>query len=427
MLSFNNPRYYLFNVFDAITGRKKNKHYNDVKHIIEHGDINKTSNYIAHILNHAKASVPFYAAYKHVCRLEGFPVINKNIIKDNFDEFQSLSYINKKKVKKSTSGSTGVPFKSFQNKDKTLRNAADNLYFSGKAGYTIGNKLFYFRMWHAFEKKGMLTKWVQNIKPIEVFDLNDTYLAKLVEQLKSDKTPKSFIGYASTFEQLCKFLDKTNAQPMACNLQSAIAISEHLSPYTKNALKTYFNVDTVSRYSNVENGIIAQQFPGTSYFIINTASYHVEILELNADLPVPEGTKGRIVITDLFNYCMPMIRYDTGDIGTIAHIDGHFVLTEVEGRKIDAITNTKGEIISNNILLLINNYHELNQCQLIQKKANHYVFKINIDGEFKKEAKFIADFKSHLGHDAHIEMDYVNEIPLLASGKRRVMVNDMTP
>src|SRR5690606_7067982 len=150
-----------------------------------------------------------------------------------------------------------------------------------------------------------------------------------------------------------------------------IAISEGLTPYTKDTLKTYFNVDTVSRYSNVENGIIAQQFLGTtSYFVINTASYHVEILDFDKDIPLHHGEKGRIVITDLFNYCMPMIRYDTGDVGTMMHIDGKLVLTSVEGRKIDAITNTKGEIISNNILLLINNYHELNQCQLIQKTAN---------------------------------------------------------
>src|SRR5690606_40892409 len=58
-----------------------------------------------------------------------------------------------------------------------------------------------------------------------------------------------------------------------------------------------------------------------------------------------------------------LIRYDTGDIGIMDIVDGSPVLTQVEGRKIDAVTNTKGEIISNNIMLLLNNYHELNQCQ----------------------------------------------------------------
>src|SRR5690606_42011874 len=80
-----------------------------------------------------------------------------------------------------------------------------------------------------------------------------------------------------------------------------------------------------------------------------------------------------------------LIRYDTGDIGIMDIVDGSPVLTQVEGRKIDAVTNTKGEIISNNIMLLLNNYHELNQCQLIQKNTKDYVFKVNIDGVFKKE------------------------------------------
>src|SRR5690606_11354368 len=131
----------------------------------------------------------------------------------------------------------------------------------------------YFRMWNAFGKKALLERWAQNIQAIDVFDLNERYFEDFVKQIATNKKAKSWIGYASSFEQLCKYLDKTNAKPIDCNLQSVIAISEGLTPYTKKGLKTYFNVDTVSRYSNVENGIIAQQFLGTSYFVINTASY----------------------------------------------------------------------------------------------------------------------------------------------------------
>jgi phenylacetate-CoA ligase len=324
-----------------------------------------------------------------------------------------------------TSGSTGTPFKVVQDSNKVSRNAADNLYFSQLAGYTLGNKLYYFRMWNAFEKKGLLSRWALNMVPVDVFDLTDDYLKTFFEKLRLNKTKKSWLGYASTFETLCKYLDKTNATPIKCNLKSVIAISESLTPYTKETLKKYFNVNTVSRYSNVENGIIAQQLTNTSYFLINTASYVVEILDFNSNKPLDYGKTGRIVVTDLYNYAMPLIRYDTGDVGAIELINNQLVLTSVEGRKIDAITNTKGEIIANNILLLLNKYHELNQCQLIQKADKQYLFKINIDGPFKNEAGFIAEFKTHLGHDATIDIAYVNEIPMLASGKRRVMVNEI--
>ncbi len=41
----------------------------------------------------------------------------------------------------------------------------------------------------------------------------------------------------------------------------------------------------------------------------------VKILKPDDDKLIQESEIGRIVITVLYNYSMPMIRYDTGDIG----------------------------------------------------------------------------------------------------------------
>ena len=52
----------------------------------------------------------------------------------------------------------------------------------------------------------------------------------------------------------------------------------------------------------MENGIIAQQSIDSNNYIINWASYYVEILKLDKDTPVEQGEIGRIVVTDLYNY-----------------------------------------------------------------------------------------------------------------------------
>ncbi|MFY0714750.1 phenylacetate--CoA ligase family protein [Seonamhaeicola sp. NFXS20] len=415
------PKQLLYKILDLVK-KNKNNHYKEIKSLVEKGTNNAPQ--LKALLKHACTSTIFYNKFDYKKGIKAFPVINKNIIKTNYSSFQSTKFKNAKNRIVATSGSTGIPFKVHQNLIKILRNTADNLYFSELAGYNLGNKLYYFRMWNAFEKKGVIERWAMNIIPIDVFELTDNFFSSFLKKIQSNKSPKSWIGYASSFETMCKYLEKNEKEPINCNLKSVIAISESLSPYTKQTLKKYFNVNAVSRYSNVENGIIAQQLLGTSYFVLNTASYYVEILDINSDKPVELGQKGRIVITDLYNFSIPMIRYDTGDIGVMKIVDNKPVLTSIEGRKIDAITNTKGEIIANNIMLLLNNYHELNQCQLIQKNNKIYVFKINIDGEFKNERKFINDFKTYLGEDAIIKLEYVDEIPLLASGKRRVMVNE---
>ena len=423
MARLSNPRQFFFNKIDALKGANKSKHYADIKKRIESQLDNKEQ--LQKLLAHACTTTLFYKQFNHNKGLETFPVINKNLIKARYSHFQSEKFKHTKNRVAATSGSTGAPFKILQNPDKVNRNFADTLYFSERAGYTMGNQLYYFRLWKAYEKKNILERWMTNMVPIDVYDLKDDYIKTLIDRLKSSKAEKSWTGYASAFETICKYLDKTQSKPINCNLKSAIAISESLSPYTKQQLKTYFGVDTVSRYSNVENGIMAQQLPGHSHFTINTASYHIEVLEMDSDAPVENGKPGRIVVTDLYNYCMPLIRYDTGDIGIIDIIDGNRVLSAVEGRKVDTITNTQGELVPNSLMMLVNNYHELKQCQLIQKSAKQYVLKVNIDGEFKKEQQFINDFKSYLGTDAQISIDYVNDIPLLASGKRRAMVNEM--
>ena len=122
---------------------------------------------------------------------------------------------------------------------------------------------------------------------------------------------------------------------------------------------------------------------------------------------------------------MPIIRYDSGDLGIIHQTSKGRVFKTIHGRKVDMIMDSTGTIINTNIMLLINNYPEVNQCQLIQKDKGKYLFKININADFRREKELVNDFKMYLGEEAIFDVEYVNEIPLLASGKRRVMVNEM--
>jgi phenylacetate-CoA ligase len=45
--------------------------------------------------------------------------------------------------------------------------------------------------------------------------------------------------------------------------------------------------------------------------------------------------------------------------------------------------------------------------------------------DFKRETELIDEFKAYFGHDAVIKVEYVNDVPLLASGKRKKVMNLM--
>ena len=259
--------------------------------------------------------------------------------------------------------------------------------------------------------------------------MSDAAILRLIEKINTDKSTIGFLGYASAYDAICRFLDANKKVKVKANILSAIAMSEALNEYTKNAMQQHFNCKCVSRYSNVENGIIAQQsVAGGNEFYINFASYYVEVLNLFNNEPSPFGKEGRIVVTDLYNKAMPMIRYDTGDIGVMNErlFEGKkiLLLEKIEGRKMDMVFSSNGDLVSS---FTITNgmwkYTELKQYQFIQTDKNKYLFKLNCELPFIREGTLVNEFQQYFGPGAEISVEYVNEIPLLNSGKRKKVMN----
>ncbi|MDR8390264.1 hypothetical protein NC796_03870 [Aliifodinibius sp. S!AR15-10] len=429
---FQKTREKAFWIYDKLRDGKVGNHFEDISSILDEWDVDskrKVEKYLMDLLTHAVETTPYYAKLDSHSDISAFPIVNKNLIRDNYEQFVSKAFKKGELQPAVTSGSTGTPFKVLHNRNKVYRNSADTLYFAKLAGYELGQRLYYLKIWNDENKKSKFTSFTQNIIPKNVLDQSDAFFEKFVRDLNKDKSAKSFLGYSSAFEALCKYLDKTGSKRVSSNVKSIITMSEALDSYTKNSLREYFGCEVVSRYSNIENGILAQQKRGGGQeFYLNSASYFFEVLQVNSDKPVPVGSPGRIVVTDLFNYGMPMIRYDTGDIGTLDLNDsGEFVLSKVEGRKMDMIYDTKKELVSS--FVVTNNmwkYTDIKQYQFVQESSNSYYFKLNPKDKFNREEELINEFKTYLGENAKIRVEYVSEIPLLASGKRKKVVNKWT-
>lgn len=416
----------IFWAADAVKGSKIKRHCADIRNVIEGNpsSIKETQQQrLKKLFEHACSTTSFYRKYNDKEKLQDFPVMSKTGIRNDIDAFTSSAFSKEELIPTVTSGSTGTPFKIFQHTAKKKRNSADTIYFAQKAGYHPGQKLVYLKIWSDNNRKSKLQYWLQNILPVDVIALDDTKVESLLNLMETDKATYAIVGYSSALEVICKYLDRKQRGPVKTKVSSIICISETLNEYTKAALEKYFGQPAYSRYSNVENGILAQQVPGSgNTYLINTASYVIEILKMNEDVPVTAGEPGRIVVTDLYNYATPMIRYDTGDVGILT-ADNNY-LEKVEGRKLDLLYATDGSLVSSYIVYKnMWQYTEITQYQLVQHGLKDYVFKINIDGEFLKEEKLINEFKQYLGQDANFKVEYVDEIPLLASGKRKKIMN----
>ena len=426
-------RKYFFWMFDALKGSKIRTHYRSIERVLNDAPsakaVHQREKDLSAILNHAVATTEFYRDKIGFRSLDDFSVITKSVVREKIDSFISRNFEQPELIPVFTSGSTGTPFKVYHDRNKKLRNSADVIFFTQMAGYTLGDRLIYMKIFVGGKMKNRIGYWMENTIPVDVIRLNDEQIENLVRQMENDNSTYAIVGYSSALESVCKYLDNKKYGRVKSDVKTVIAISEALNDYTKETVQKYFSAPVISRYSNLENGIIAQQkIGGSGEYRINTASYVVEILKMDLDEPAEPGRTGRIVVTDLFNYGMPLIRYDTGDIGALS-VDsrktGNMYLSKVEGRKLDILYDTGGNVVSS--FLFYKNmwqYNEIKQYQLIQGGPKEYVLKINIDGAFTREAAVINELKAYLGEDAIVAVDYVSDIPLLSSGKRRSVVNN---
>ena len=423
-----NWRWYLFWISDFFKGGKIRKAYKDIEKCYYNGNKHIEKD-ISNLLEHAKKTTKFYSKYTGN-KIQEFPVMDKRLIIDNYDDIKSSDYIGKKLHKMSTSGSTGTPFTVIQDKIKRSRVIAEVLFFGKKCGYTFGQKQVFFRVWVKSVKKSKLKQFLQNMITEDISNLDSNKMEHIKEILTTDKKIRNILSYASTMGQVSKYLLERNYNPKDFSVKSIICGSELLQDETRNNLKKVFGCDVVSRYANEENGVLGQECVDKQEFHLNTSSYYCEFLKLDEDKPAEKGELARIVITDLYNYALPMIRYDTGDLAIVGEADcdikANTVIKEIFGRKVDLIYNTKGEALSPHTIT--NNMWEvknIKQFKFTQISQNEYVILLNAEKDFdKKQEKEIREkFEAILGNEANIKIEYTDEIPVLASGKRKYIEN----
>ena len=422
-----NWRWYVYWIQDFIFNKGMiRKAYKDIEkyYFSETKDV---SNQIENLLKHAKSTTQYYAKQKNL-KLEEFPVVNKRILIENYDDILSENYKNQKLHTMSTSGSTGTPFTVVQDKRKRSRVIAAVIFFGKQCGYHFGERQMFLRAWVKSVEKNKIKKFLQNMIPEDISKLDEKKLTEIENILLTDQKISNILSYASTLEKLSKFLVDKEHRPTEFSVKSIISGSEILQDETREKLKKVFGCNIVSRYANEENGILGQEcLENHKEFHLNYADYYFEFLKLEEDVPAQDGEMARIVITDLYNYAFPMIRYDTGDLAIVGKSSCENkgkVIKEIYGRKVDLITNPKGECLSPH--MITNNMwgtKKIKQFKFIQLTKNEYKMLLNVDEDFDGEAELLNRFYNLLGNDAIIKVEYTDEIPVLNSGKRKYIEN----
>jgi phenylacetate-CoA ligase len=380
------------------------------------------------ILNHATTTTPFYKQYGSVKQLQQLPVINKTTILDNYAQFRSSHFPGDNLKQMATSGSTGIPFRILQDPTKRHRVLADLLYHGAQVGYEVGVRHGFFRILNSDTTKKPLTLFLQNELIFDVMRQGPVQLEQQRQALLKAAPVPTLIGYVSALQALAEYVLEKGDDPEKYGVQGAICVAECLLPSARMRIEKAFNCTVISRYSNQENGILGQQLPKSDLFRLNTASFIFEFLKLDSDEPAAPNEEGRIVITDLYNKAMPVLRYDTGDTGVLTTSQrGYPALRDLAGRKVDRIWDPAGRMLSplafGGIFIGVS---EVRQFQLVQTGVSDYTVKVTCSGA-TPVPQIDRAVKGILGDTAKVTVERVAEIPVLPSGKRRFIVQDYYP
>lgn len=393
--------------------------YDEIKQILNHYDRTWIENQLIKIKKHSIEHTEFYKKYNID---DIFPVVNKTFILDNYDAMLADSGFELPTHISSTSGSTGTPFKVVQDMKKRKRTIADLQIMGELAEYNSHERMVFFRVLHQNSRRSAEQENKENIYYIDCSDLSSVGLNNMYCEL-TEKKPVCIMSYTSTLVELAKYIIQSSYAKIP--LKSIITIGEGVSEENHRLLTEAFDGKVYRRYSDMELGILAQDNGNRGEYRLNWGSFYFECLKLNSDEPAEENETGRIVITDLFNYALPMIRYDTGDLGVMGHNSlGIPVLKEIHGRERDCIYSASGELVSPaKISVSMWGIDSIKQWQFIQNTKTGYTLKLNADIN-NDYSDIIKTLKSVLGENANIDMEFVDDIPVLSSNKRRAVINN---
>lgn len=164
---------------------------------------------------------------------------------------------------------------------------------------------------------------------------------------------------------------------------------------------------------------------------LSLENLHVEILDDNG-LPTPKGQEGNVVVTDLFNYGMPFIRYVNGD-RAVAGFEmcscgrGLPLLKQVVGRQLDTLETPDGRKIPGEFFPhLIKDFPAIRRFQVIQEAIESITLKLVVEGgnlTLVDRENLMQQIRKCTGTAVNVRLQFVDEIPLTKAGKLKVVVH----
>ena len=387
------------------------------------------------ILIHATNSCNFYGKFINRTEnpevwLKQFPVLSKKEISENTENFISNRFNKNNLIKYESSGSSGIRSIVYIDKKEQSILRAILINWWEWNGYYIGKPMFQTGISPDRGLLKSLKDCLLSTTYVDAFGLTEEGIVHKLKKVEKKKGMHLF-GYASSLYVIANVIKKNNIN---IKFDMAMSQGDKLFNHYQKTIEEVFNTKVVEDYGCNE-GIMIGQKKDLPYFYIYTPNVYLEIVDEIGN-QVPDGEMGRVIITKLDGFAMPLIRYDTGDLAIKLPKDKYpakrdlaFPLLEkVIGRNTDIIKTPDGKnLIVHTFTGIFEFFTEIFQFQVIQNELQAITIKYIPAKNFSDkvlqqiENKIRERTKSNIG----IIWEEVSEILPSKSGKPQLIINNL--
>ena len=364
--------------------------------------------------------------------IDKIPILTKEAIQEHRDEMISARYCKDGLIQDMTGGSTGSPMQFYYDEDRLDSRVAATLRHNRWAGWDIGDRAAI--LWGAPRDtrvsgnlKDSVRDWILERRLIlDASSLDEGSMYEFAQKLIRFQ-PTILLAYANTLGLFARYVKAVNIEGISP--KGIICSAEVLTEENRSLIEQTFGCPVYNRYGSREFAVIASECERHKGMHVNAENLYIEVLASGNG----SGDKdGEIVITDLRNYAMPMIRYQTRDMGYLKSSDcdcsrGLPLLELGGGRVTDFLTRTDGKKVSGIVLAtyVITNIPGIKQIQFIQTELSKVTINLVKGHDWSSQSLDLLTKKSriYLGEDMMIQVVFQKIIPLEQSGKYRFSIS----
>lgn len=367
----------------------------------------------------------------NISKFKDIPILTKDSIRTHWDELISRDYTTRKSFYNSSGGSTGEPLKFIQD-DNYLkwRNATNYYYyynFLNVNEYSVKKIILWGSEKDLFSgglgPRATMTNWLTNTVFLNSFKMSENQMNKYINIINSFE-PVLIRGYAGSLFELAKYAKRKNIKMYKPRL--LISAAEMLRDEMILEIESVFGTKVYNFYGSREVSGLAGECNKGQMHTFNFWNY-LELLNKD-NSPVNGGEEGKVIVTNLFNYSMPLIRYEIGDVailGTKRCACGSPLPTieKITGRITDHFHLVNGTTVPAEFFIhligVVCNKGFIMKFQVIQEDYNK--IRILVVPEKKLDEADIMEIeykiKFVMGEDCNISWEWVDDIQKTAGGK----------